>query len=145
MPAHQLVDTLSLRSTMYRDMPEKLTLQLSRMAFGFNEASFRAEASGRNVVIAHSIDTGEHVGYAVMSSGLRDNAALIHYIAVAPKLRGNGVGKQIIQYCAEEAKKAGAEALITHPAGEAAERFFGSCGFTESPRSATHIEMPLAA
>ena len=77
-------------------------------------------------------DRGEMIGYLL---GLRSQAnpdvALLHLIQVAPRLRGNGVGRRMFNQFQAEAKKLGCTKIMMHsrPENNSCNRFFKAMGF----------------
>lgn len=137
------VDTLGTAERLQNQIPESTMLSLARMGFGFSLDTFQSEVSGRKLVIASDKDTGEPAGYAITSIGQPDEETMIYYIAVASGMRNQGLGRQIVSSCVTMARETAASALITHPAGEGADKFFRTCGFVDSPHVARYLELSM--
>ncbi|HTY90361.1 MAG TPA: GNAT family N-acetyltransferase [Methanocella sp.] len=77
-------------------------------------------------------DRGEMIGYLLgFRSGSRPDEALIHLIQVAPRLRGNGIGRRMFSQFQAEAKKMGCKRITTHsrPENNNCNRFYKAMGF----------------
>ena len=73
---------------------------------------------------------GQLIGAAVVRWE-KDHPSEIIYIAVAPALRGNGYGKQIIQFIQDELPRRGGHSLLVGTANSSLENiaFYQKCGF----------------
>jgi GNAT superfamily N-acetyltransferase len=88
-------------------------------------------------------DRGEMIGYLLgYRSQTRPQEALVHLIQVAPRLRGNGVGRRIFHQFEAAAKAMGCSRIATHsrPENNDCNRFYRAMGF-EMVRGEDTIEV----
>jgi GNAT superfamily N-acetyltransferase len=77
-------------------------------------------------------DRGEMIGYLLgYRSQSKREEALVHLIQVAPRLRGNGVGRRMFNQFEAAAKAMGCTRITTHsrPENNSCNRFYKAMGF----------------
>ncbi len=77
-------------------------------------------------------DRGEMIGYFLgFRSQSKPEEALIHLVQVAPRLRGNGVGRRMFSQFQASVKNMGCTKIITHsrPENNSCSRFYKAMGF----------------
>ena len=78
-------------------------------------------------------DRGAMIGYLLgLRSQSSPDVALVHLVQVAPRLRGNGVGRRMYNQFQAEMKKLGCKTITTHsrPENNSCNRYYRAMGFT---------------
>jgi ribosomal protein S18 acetylase RimI-like enzyme len=104
-----------------------------------------ADAGGRarDAMLLVAVDEDDEpvgtVTFAVAGSRMaelsREGEAEFRMLAVSPRARGRGVGEALVRACLDEARRAGARAVVlsTQPRMTAAHRIYERLGFTRIP------------
>lgn len=77
-------------------------------------------------------DRGEMIGYMLgFRSQSSPDIALIHLVQVAPRLRGNGIGRRMFKQFQASAIQMGCKKIMTHtrPENNSCNRYFKAMGF----------------
>lgn len=77
-------------------------------------------------------DRGEMIGYLLGFRSQSDpEEALVHLVHVAPRLRGNGIGRRMFNQFQASVKKLGCTRITTHsrPENNSCNRFYRAMGF----------------
>ncbi len=77
-------------------------------------------------------DRGQMIGYLLgFQSQSRPEEALVHLVQVAPRLRGNGVGRRMFNQFQATVKQMGCTRITTHsrPENNDCKRFYKAMGF----------------
>jgi ribosomal protein S18 acetylase RimI-like enzyme len=103
------------------------------------------DTPGGELAIAEDENTGATLGYVTMAFDNESRIGWIHNLAVATELRGQGLGRLLIEHALERFRAAGMtvakiETLEQNPIGR---YLYPSLGFQEIARQ-IHFAMPLA-
>jgi ribosomal-protein-alanine N-acetyltransferase len=121
----------TLRQMTWRDIPVLSAMELQLFADdAWSEATWWAELAGRprrSYVVGDQ--GGAVVGYAGVDCG--GEVADVMTIATAPAARGQGLGRDLMQWLIGEARRAGAEHLMLEVRADntAAQRLYTTTGF----------------
>jgi ribosomal protein S18 acetylase RimI-like enzyme len=77
-------------------------------------------------------DRGQMIGYLLgLRSQSKPDEALIHLVQVAPRLRGNGIGRKMFHQFQASVRQMGCTKIVTHsrPENNDCKRFYKSMGF----------------
>jgi ribosomal protein S18 acetylase RimI-like enzyme len=104
------------------------------------------DTPGSELAIAEDLETGTSVGYVTMAIDSESRIGWIHNLAVDASLRGQGLGRRLIEHALERFRAAGMtvakiETLEQNPIGC---WLYPSLGFQEIARQ-IHFAMPLSA
>ena len=103
------------------------------------DAAGRAERALLLVAVDGDDEPVGTVTFAVAGSPMaelsRAGEAEFRMLAVSPRARGRGVGEALVRACLDEARRAGAHAVVlsTQPRMSAAHRIYERLGFTRAP------------
>jgi len=104
------------------------------------------DTSGSELAIAEDSESGTPVGYITMAIDPESRIGWIHNLAVDARLRGQRLGRRLIEHALERFRAAGMtvakiETLEQNPIGRS---LYPSLGFQEIARQ-IHYAMPLGA
>ena len=127
-----LVNSVNYPHWMYKEYPSENSVRASFL----ESAQFLCEQEGR-VVGAFVLNDDPQGAYekGSWSKALQPGAfAVIHALAVAPEKKGRGIGRKMVEFCMEEAKKRGYAGirLDVVPGNTPAQRLYESFGFKEA-------------
>jgi ribosomal-protein-alanine N-acetyltransferase len=122
---------LGLREMTWRDIPALAALELELFAHdAWSEQTWWAELAGRprrSYVVGEQ--GGAVVGYAGVDRG--GEVADVMTLAVAPAAQGQGLGKVLMDWLIDEARRGGAQHLMLEVRADniAAQRLYAKAGF----------------
>ena len=122
---------MRLRPMQWQDIPELVDLERQLFADdAWSEQTWWAELAGRprrSYVVAD--EGGAVAGYAGIDRA--GDVADVMTVAVAPRHRGTGLGRELLDHLVEEARSSGAEHLMleVRADNEAARRLYERSGF----------------